>query len=186
MYSTLILKAIVIIGCLMLATPSQSLGQNCCQSFDLYSEVMNEVMLTKTQRKDAQKRTGYQNQMSLYAYQHANGYITVGDHDRVNVAVYDQDWRWIETHIGNFEPEIALNKQALQQVKTQLAQTLQQAGYTYDTYAGDAATDLDYLYFSLVQNKSEKWYEVRVYQDDTYGTVIITQDFRIVRFQEYE
>jgi len=73
-------------------------AQKLFNSIDKYAEIIDwEHEVSKATMKDALKKTGYKNyEYDIYTYLHKD-YITIGDHDRVSIAIYDLEENWLET-----------------------------------------------------------------------------------------
>lgn len=118
---------------------------------------------------DAIQRTRYQKyEGGLYIYSHKSGHISIGDHDRVTIAIYTKDEKWAETRLG-----------------TQSISDTEQAGFRkliraamkkYPKYKPYDET-LEYGYRKIIQPDGY-WLEVRVYNktSDTYKNMIVTPD----------
>jgi hypothetical protein len=81
---------------------AQELYQKIADSIDTVKEPITHTAVSGKMMTDALRKTGYQySDLSMYAYEHQSGNISIGDHDRGTVAFYSSKGVWLETRQGS-------------------------------------------------------------------------------------
>lgn len=128
-------------------------------------EISNEL------RKDALKRTNYPKSMKLYAYLDNAGFLSIGDHDRVSVAIYDKNLNWRETQLYMYEDNRGKLKKEYKKVSSKVKEIVEKNGFPAE----------EYFSFTKIINEKGYWYEVPVWKDDKKSVVVISADLELVR-----
>jgi len=161
--------------CLLVFSASKISAQKLYQPFDKYnSAVKNHNYISPKLLEDTKKRI--QIQSDYYAYEHENGFISIGDHDRVSVVIYNAKGKWVETHI--YSHFLNLGKTESDKIKENLKNTLQKSGYKADVYGDD-------YYYTKITNKKGSWYELHAIplaDAQKWGIAIVSDTFKFISF----
>jgi hypothetical protein len=150
-------------------------AQKLHEAFDKYgTPVKNYEYKSDKLLSDAKKRIKIES--DFYAYEHENGYISIGDHDRASVAVYDSKGKWVETQIYSYY--LHAKKAEYNKIKESLKKALQDSGYKADVYD-------DNFYYTKIINKKGTWYEVNAIpltDAQKWGTAVVSDKYKFIKF----
>lgn len=122
---------------------------------------------------DAIQRTGLQRYPAgIYVYEHDTGHVSIGDHDRVSIAIYTAEDKWVETRLGTRSIEKAELERARPLIKSAI-----------QGYPGYRLREPDLEYgFRKIINPEGYWYEVYVIKEDTeeFSTLMVSQQGKVI------
>jgi hypothetical protein len=169
------MKSIFVIFFFLLLSGYQVSAQKLYEAFDKYGiPVKNYEYKSNKLLSDAKKRIKIES--DFYTYEHENGYISTGDHDRASVVVYDAKGKWVETQIYSYH--LRSKKEEYNKIKESLKKALVDNGYKADVYDDD-------FYYTKIINKKGSWYEVNAIpltDAQKWGTVIISDKYKFIKF----
>ncbi|MCU0436412.1 MAG: hypothetical protein MUC49_00755 [Raineya sp.] len=150
-------------------------AQTLYEPFNKYNTpIKNYEYKSEKLLSDAKKRIKIES--DFYAYQHENGYVSIGDHDRASVVIYDANGNWVETQIYSYY--LHLSPKEINKFKEKIAKALQGSVYKSDM-------DAQNFYFTKTTNQKGSWYEINANSlEDTekWGTAIISDKYKFIKF----
>lgn len=142
--------------------------------YDPYVEVVDyEFKLDKKLVKESVKRLYLQNDKDLYTYKHVDGFVTIGDHDRMSIVVYDEDLNWYQTRIYLYE-EMYTNSKKLKTEYERILPAVEEA-----VLKSNSDVPEEEYYLTKIESPKGDWYEILyfVYVDTVmYNRLIILND----------
>jgi len=129
--------------------------------------------------KDAKKRTHYDKgyEFDIYSYQDSKGIISIGDHDRASIAVYDKDLKWIETHVYYYydSESKSLSKKELKTVQDNIALIVSKLIDDYEVSELDS--------YTIIINNKGTYYQVQANKknvENEYYHLFLNDKFELV------
>lgn len=159
-------------------------AQEPYKSYDKYKEMTDyEYPASDSLIKDAADKMNYRQKPVIYCYRDSAGYISIGDHDRVSVAVYDKNLNWTETQIlydGYFSYYKKRRKLKKEYEKG--------SAIIRKLYKKHGFDDNNEIMFTKITNPAGYWYETEAWKEDesVYKKLILDKDFKLVRIENSE
>lgn len=135
-----------------------------------------EYKISEELKKDVLKRTHYLPSVDLYSYLDSEGYISIGDHDRVSIAIYDIEQNWLETQIWYEEEFYSVSDEQKLKEEYNIVKPKIEKIFTDNNY------DMpEHFFYRKIINPKGYWYETSVNKDNKWYKLIINKDFELVK-----
>jgi len=144
-------------------------AQKLYKPYDAYSDMVDyEYKASDEMIDDAISRMFCKN--DLYIYQDKKGFISIGDHDRVTIAVYDKKGNWHETQIYMLYCYTKRNKRKLKKEYQKISKAFEKVILEKEFVLDEE------LYFTKIINNKGTWYEMRATYEKTNDDSLIILD----------